>query len=251
MPTAARPGTRALISIRAASELSAALAGADIVDVKEPLQGPLGMASGEVLSEIASGLETAARDDVELSIALGELREWSAERPLVALPRRVKYVKLGLSGMQHVLDWQERWGRLRYRMSESTHAPLEWIAVAYADAEAAEAPPVREVLDVAIRSGCRGLLIDTFDKRSGSLCSHFRPAEIRAVVSEGQRAGLTIALAGRIAWNDVPELLAYRPDILGVRSLVCQAGDRGLAVDPASVDRFRAALRPPENEPEA
>lgn len=247
MPTDARLSPNLLVSIREASELTAALAGADVVDVKEPMHGPLGMAHSSTICAIAAGLETAAQADVDMSVALGELSEWTDDRPPLVLPSRVKYVKLGLSGMHRVPDWQARWSRLRSRLSDSSRPPLEWIAVAYADAATAAAPSLGEVLDAAIQAECRGLLIDTFDKRAGSLCSLLSPADIRHAVKLGQQAGLTVALAGRIAWADVPELLSYRPDILGVRSLVCQAGDRRQTIDIQAVQRLRRLL----NEPEA
>ena len=70
--------TRLLVSVRDASEALAALAGgADIIDVKEPTRGSLGMADGDAVA----GVVEAVGERVPVSAALGELCEWPERSP--------------------------------------------------------------------------------------------------------------------------------------------------------------------------
>jgi hypothetical protein len=81
---------RLLVSVRNAEEaLMAARGGADIIDVKEPSKGSLGRASLENLLAIADALKQQQQhadrvktEPVPLSVALGEVQEWSESSSL-------------------------------------------------------------------------------------------------------------------------------------------------------------------------
>ena len=63
--------TGLLVSVRSADEVAAALeGGADIIDVKEPAKGPLGMAEAEVVAAVVDRV----KGKVPVSAAMGE---WS------------------------------------------------------------------------------------------------------------------------------------------------------------------------------
>src|SRR5215471_6563482 len=111
---------RLLVSVRSAEEAKSALSGgADIIDVKEPNRGPLGLADPNVINEIVK--EVGNR--VPLSVALGE---WH-ERAVLPSLAGVDWAKIGLSGMQ--LDRIEtEW----VNMAESI-LPTCLIGVCYAD----------------------------------------------------------------------------------------------------------------------
>ena len=65
-----------LVSVRDVNEADAAIAGnADIIDVKEPARGSLGMASLESIAAIVSRCRNE-QNAPHCSAALGELQEW-------------------------------------------------------------------------------------------------------------------------------------------------------------------------------
>ncbi len=66
--------------------------------------------------------------------------------------------------------------------------------------------------------------------------------ELQDIISETQAAGLLIALAGRVRRQDLPALLAIRPDIIAVRSAVCRNHDRTATIDEDLVREFCAAM---------
>ena len=116
---------RLLVSVRSVEEALDALAGgASIIDIKEPARGPLGRADTEVWQAIRETLPVG----VCLSVALGELPEWTHQPD----PDRsdfagISYRKLGLAGVGP--DWKVVWAELRERWSEGP----AWVAVVYSD----------------------------------------------------------------------------------------------------------------------
>ena len=79
---------RLLVSVRSPEEAAAAMAGgANIIDVKEPTRGSLGMAGVDVIEAIADQMESFQKtqkrllpkdrspDPIPLSVALGEVIE--------------------------------------------------------------------------------------------------------------------------------------------------------------------------------
>jgi (5-formylfuran-3-yl)methyl phosphate synthase len=232
-----------LVSVRSAIEAQAAVAGgAAIIDVKEPLHGPLGRAEIEVARQVRSAVARAT-----VSVALGELNEWFLSgapqlNPWAAMS--IAYVKLGLSHARP--GWREEWGTLRKRfslVSSRTGLPSPaWIAVVYADWQKAHAPHPSEVLGEALEADtCHGVLFDTWDKEAPSpLDSTWKN------LIDLARDCRSIALAGRIDVKAIERLASLEPDIIAVRGAACKEGDRLGLVDTERVARLaEAAARLP------
>src|SRR4051812_37742249 len=89
-----------LVSVRNIVEARAALAGGcDVLDVKAPERGSLGMAVAEEIERIVCETMAVRRqgpDPIPVSAALGEAREWlDLQLPPPALPHGLTYLKLG------------------------------------------------------------------------------------------------------------------------------------------------------------
>lgn len=222
---------RLLVSVRSPEEAQKALAGgASVIDVKEPEQGPLGRASFETWRAVRE----VVPPDVPLSVALGELPEWS-EAARSAPPDAfagVAFRKLGLA--RSGVNWRRDWRALR----ESNPGP--WIAVAYADWRLAKAPSADEVLDAAVEApDIAGILLDTYTKTGPA----WHPDDWRSWVDRARAGGLTVALAGGLTLEALPQLATLAPDIVAVRGAVCEDGDRGGGIDPRQVAQLAAAVR--------
>ena len=211
-----------LVSVRSPSEALAAVSGgATLIDIKEPANGPLGMADHSVWSAVAEILPA----QIPLSVALGELRE--ADRLQAALPDRVKYAKLGLAGAG--ANWTHAWTDVRSRL-RSPH--VVWVTVAYLDWQVANAPNPDEVLDAAIDDDdCGVILVDTFHKSGASrLDLNWRPW-----VEKARAGGLKVALAGGLTPEAIDRLRGLEPDWFAVRGAACKAGNRTGEIDSALV----------------
>ena len=247
---------RLLVSVRNLAEARSALeAGCDVLDLKEPAAGSLGMVEPATIAGICDFVRTAS-DALPVSVALGEALDWASGPPLPAIVSGISYFKLGTAHLGGSPEWARplafavaQWKNAFYESARHTLAvsrPPEAIAVAYADFERALAPPPEEVIRKAASCGCTGVLIDTFGKSQGRLIDWCDLERLRLVAGQARKLRLTFALAGSLRITDLPELCALEPDLIGIRSAACREGRRGAEIDPDAVRAFRRALASPE-----
>ncbi|MCH2114850.1 MAG: (5-formylfuran-3-yl)methyl phosphate synthase [Pirellulales bacterium] len=225
-----------LVSIRSAAEARIALAGgADWIDMKEPLAGPLGAVEVEVARAIVASV-SARRP---LSAALGELTSWadSRARHLLEVPE-ISVVKLGLSQCTREDNWMRRWTEAA---QEVRAAEKELVAVVYADAQQAQAPPPLEIVSLASACSCRYLLIDTFSKHGASLPTYLSRQSLGEILQLAKKSGLQTVVAGGLVQETLGQLPHGPIDLIGVRGAVCEAG-RSSAMRRDLVERFCGAM---------
>lgn len=234
-------GPKLLVSVRSAQEALDAIAGpVDIIDIKEPSNGPLGMSSLIDMYQIAATVRASA--PIPLSAALGELKDWNLQ-PLPALPPHLTFAKLGLAGMKQEPHWKAIWKQVRTEFDVLRGMPLEWVAVAYADAHKASAPTVSDVMQAALETECRVLLIDTFEKGPQRLLDLLSLDELRNLIQQAHFHQIQIALAGQLHLDDLPQLLPLGADILAIRGAVCEAGQREAGISPAAIQQFLQSIQ--------
>lgn len=229
--------TQLLVSVRDAAEARAALdGGADWIDLKEPANGPL----GAVAATVARDVTEIVAGHASLSAAAGELIDWphSAARELLNV-EGISQLKLGLSGVDDVGDWRRLWKTAQRAIAA---AGKDLVAVAYADAATAHSPAPLQVLEATAAANARWLLIDTFDKSSGTLLELFDGAQLRALFERAQSLGLTTAAAGRLTPAAIEALPLDVVDVVAVRSAAC-GGDRRGSVSTQSVVALQTLLR--------
>ncbi|MFO1045103.1 MAG: (5-formylfuran-3-yl)methyl phosphate synthase [Planctomycetaceae bacterium] len=241
-------GSRLLVSVRSVEEaVRAVTGGADILDVKEPDQGSLGMASLESIQAIADQFQQD-HTQIPLSVALGELRDWLTCEQFPQLPSAVQFAKLGLSGMATESNWQAAWHRVRAMFSRS-QSSLRWVAVAYADHVAADSPTPDEILNSATTAdeagvaGCAGLLIDTFTKTGASLLDYYSVADLQDIAERCHASGLFLAVAGSLTTTAIRDVKSADADIVAVRSAACRNGNRRAEIDELQVAAICKILR--------
>lgn len=229
------------------------------------------MADCAVIAAIAD-CARAFNPGLPVSAALGEAIEWEdSVPPLVA---GIDYLKLGTAGLGTGAGWPGRFAAVQRHLQAHDSPPLrkggtgggqlpvasvvvsrpteprtmtavpprDWIIVAYADCQIANAPEPEDVIADAVQCGCSGVLIDTFSKGDRRLIDWLSPERLNSLAGQARSAELTFALAGRLKLADVSELCAIRPDIVGIRSAACRAGIRTAEIDPDAVRAFRDAL---------
>ena len=217
-----------LVSVRDAAEASAALAGgATIIDVKEPSRGGLGPADPATIAAIAE----VVAEEAAWTMACGELGEGvdaiaaHVRRVLAALPAAAvppSAVKVGLAGLEGT-DWP----RAFHDLLAALPAGPQGMAVAYADWRAVRAPAPRAVVELAAAARCGAVLVDTCDKSAGGLLDCLNADEVASLVADARRAGLRVAVAGRLTMGQIPVVSALGPDIVALRSAVCSNGPEG------------------------
>lgn len=208
-----------LVSVRNPAEARDAVSGgADIIDIKEPSRGPLGMADANTIADIAD----AVAHQTPTSAALGELTDGSHGMD------GVDYFKVGLAHAPQ--NWRDKliaFDRSRF------------VAVAYADHQRVAAPDPHAVLQWAIDHRCAAFLIDTAIKDGSNLFDHLEPAPL---VEAALAANLTIALAGSLRGQSFARAAALNPTIIAVRGAACAHHNRTNTIDSQKVRALREVL---------
>lgn len=233
-------GPRLLVSVRSVEEAQAALAGGcDILDIKEPSRGSLGMADVTVIESICRAVSAGGSKSIPVSVALGETTDWLRNAESPSLPDRLSYCKLGTAKLSARPNWRQRWVEVRRRFQLKNS---DWIAVAYADWQPAESPVPAEIVSAAIETKCAGVLFDTFVKDGRSLLDWVSPDELPELIDQIHASGLFVALAGSLRSEQFPELMELRPDIIAVRTAACAAGDRNGTICTETVSALKSVL---------
>lgn len=227
--------TGLLVSVRSADEVDAALAGgADLIDVKEPTRGALGMAEAEVVAAVVQKVKKR----VPVSAALGDWGPNALTEAHWHLELKLDYVKWGLAGYTPTPGWGEDLLDTRRQLP----AGMEMVAVAYADWEKAKSVPPAELVRFAKRFRFRAFLLDTWTKDGKSLLDFIKPAEIGELVESVQRVGMKAAIGGSLKPEHLKQLKGIAPDWYAVRASACAAGKRDGVIDTARVRKWKEAI---------
>jgi uncharacterized protein (UPF0264 family) len=227
MNVRSRPRTNLLVSVRSAAEAGDALAGgADLIDVKEPLRGPLGRADFSAIQEVL----TVVAGRAPVSVALGELVDWTEG----VVPEGVAFVKWGMSNV--INPTAETLSPYRKKVGNA-----EPVLAAYADHARAQSPPPAEVAEIARQLRFRAFLIDTAVKDGSTLLDWLRPSEIRRLRMDLAKTRVQVALAGSLGVNEIRALAPMAPDWIAVRGVVCDGGRAG-QVNSALVRQVRDVI---------
>ena len=239
-PNAAIARWQWLVSVRDLAEATTAAGfGVDILDLKEPLDGPLAPVSPQTWKSVANWNQTQSGDRQlrpELSAALGE----SHQAMLIArnLPPEFAYAKVGPSDCNNQSQLTNLWSTLRALLPPS----VQLVAVAYADHHAARSLPAIDILHAAARQGFDRILLDTFGKTERSSIDLMTPTRLIEFGTLARKHGLWWSLAGSVKLQQLSrleQLLGEKqssPDCVAIRGDVCDGGRGGNV----SCDRLRA-----------
>lgn len=222
-----------LVSVRDADEVGDALAGgADLVDVKAPERGPLGAPSAETVARVVECVAGRA----PVTVALGEWDE-PGRAPLAAelVGLGASLVKLGLAGACDDRShgaWRRALEALTLAVGDGRRVAL----AAYADSDAAAAPPPGEALEACAAAGIGWLLLDTHNKLGPPLTGIVTVSFLEGFARKARGLGVRLALAGGLGLSELSLLSGLGADCLGVRGGVCQGGRVG------RIDRGRVTL---------
>jgi hypothetical protein len=243
-PSSAMP--QLLVSVQNAHEAKRALAGGcDLLDVKDPSRGSLGMAGRDAIATVVRVAARVPADGtrVPVSVALGEIVDWLDRPVAVKLPRGLDYAKLGTAGIKRDREWIRNWSSVRQMFEAMAEAPFHWIAVAYADWKEAAAPEPKAVVEAAAAAGCHGVLIDTHGKSGRTLTDDLVGKELEQIAVQVRKAGMVLALAGQLRADCLPSLAPAEPDILAIRTAGCRGRQRSGPICTDAVWAFREAIR--------
>ncbi len=239
-----------LVSVKNGPEaIEAIRGGTDILDIKDPNRGPLGMAEPETIQNILDICEQ--HKSIKTSAALGELEDWPDSRLIPDCLNRLDYLKVGPGQCEHLEVWFENLLQLRTRFQNAGINHPHWIAVLYADQKPGTLLDLPRQLQLELTAfklcaySFAGLLIDTAQKQNGSLRTHFSDNFLLKIIKSLHFGGRLCSLAGRLTFQDIETLIkqSILPDYYAVRSAVCNEGDRQSNVECKKVQELKRLLK--------
>ena len=165
-----------------------------------------------------------------VTAAMGELADFTpADGTATAarIPAGVALFKLGLAGCGQSAAWQSRWHTAIAALQANADVPAQAVAVVYADWRAADAPSPQEVLAAAAKVRSPALLVDTWNKTSGSVFDHWPIDELRTFIAQTRTHQLAFVLAGSLSGESFELAIKLAPDLVAVRGAACDAGRDG------------------------
>ncbi|MBK6850238.1 MAG: hypothetical protein IPG93_01175 [Burkholderiales bacterium] len=239
-----QPATRLLVSVRDRAEALIALhGGADFIDLKEPSRGALGgLTTGDiraVLAALAAAQSTMTRPHIKVSATIGD---WvmSAHAEITAAIAAVDacgvdYVKFGVDPEP---DPAAALALVHHLAGTPTCRAGRLVPVLIADRTISA-----ELVDALLALPIPALLLDTADKRGGSLLDRHGPAALAAHLAHvhTRRPDCLAGLAGSLRLNELGQIRELAPGIAGFRGAAC-GGVREGAIDASCVAMLRNGL---------
>jgi hypothetical protein len=197
--------------------------GADIIDVKNPREGSLGANFPWVIRKI---VEIVKKEGKEVSATTGDLPYKPGTASLAALGAAVAgadYIKVGLYGIRNSDEAYDVISAV-VRAVKDYDSSKKVVAASYADHYRISAVSPLDLPAVGSKAGVDGIMIDTAIKDGTTLFDHMNVEDIATFVDRAHENGMFCALAGNLGWNHLKILKELSPDIIGVRTMVCENG---------------------------
>jgi (5-formylfuran-3-yl)methyl phosphate synthase len=210
-----------LVSVRSAAEAETALlAGADIIDAKDPSAGALGAVELDVFADIHGAV--GGRRPV--SAALGDVTIVANAEQLTSsfVARGAGIVKIGFVEVPSEARIREL---IEATVSASGGANV--VAAANADTSSDGSVDAYRLIDIAARAGAKGMLIDTADKAGPGLTALWSGNELSRWIARVHEHGLFAAVAGKLQARDLTGVAESGADVAGVRGAACDGGRNG------------------------
>ncbi len=225
-----------LVSPSSLEEARSACA-ADIIDVKRPAEGSLGANFPWVIRAISE------MTDKPISAAIGDFDNRPGGAALTALGAAASgadYIKCGVMVPQE--DQAACLARAVVRAVKENYPEKKVVIAAYSDFERLGTVSPFTVVPLAAEAGADLVMVDTGKKDGRSTFEFMDEDALSRFVEVGHDAGLGVALAGSLVFDDLPALRRIGPEIIGVRGMVC-GGDRTAQLQEDLVLRAMAAIR--------
>jgi uncharacterized protein (UPF0264 family) len=204
--------------------LEAITGGADIIDVKNPLEGALGANYPWVIRRI----KEITPKNREVSCTLGEVGNFPGSVSLAALGAAslgVDYIKVGLYGIKthgEAVFLLKNVGRA----AKECNPKIKVAVAGYADAEKIGAIDPLLIPEIALEAQVEVAMIDTSVKDGKNLFDYLSKEVLKKFVTSAHAFGLEAALAGSLRKQDLPVVYGLGADIAGLRGAACTNSNR-------------------------
>ncbi|MFX1357498.1 MAG: (5-formylfuran-3-yl)methyl phosphate synthase [Promethearchaeota archaeon] len=197
------------------------------VDCKNPNEGSLGANFPWIIKEMKSLI--SSNDSKLLSATIGDFPNLPGSASLAALGAAVAgadIIKVGLKGPNN----KEQGIYLMKKVVKAVkdyNEDVKIVVAGYADQKRMDSSPEFMLIPtIAADSGSDIAMLDTYIKDGKGLFDFLSINQLIQFKIEAKDYGLKVALAGSLMKRDIVKIREISPDIIGVRSIVCDGYDR-------------------------
>ena len=201
--------------------------GADIIDLKEPIDGALGAVPLNVLHHVVDELW----EKCVISATVGDLPADAStieNKVMQTAETGVDYVKVGMFSERHIEDCLPK-------LIHCANRGIAIIAVFFADMEF----DTDKAINMAKLARLKGVMLDTARKDTRGLLQHKNILQLEYFVNRAKQNDLLIGLAGSLRIEDIPSLLKADPDYIGFRTALCTSKERTNHLDRRAINQVR------------
>ena len=217
-----------LISPRTIEEAKIVIANqVDYIDCKNPMEGSLGANFPWVIKQMKSLIPPDSPQ--LLSATIGDFPNLPGSASLAALGAVVSgadIVKVGLKGPKDEKTGIELMKKV-VKAVKDYDDNIKIVVAGYADRRRMNSSPgFMSIPTIASESGSDIAMLDTYIKDNMGLFDFLTIDQIIQFKNKAKDFNLEVALAGNLRKKDIPLIINIFPDIVGVRSVVCEGYDR-------------------------
>ncbi|MEM2817907.1 MAG: (5-formylfuran-3-yl)methyl phosphate synthase, partial [Archaeoglobaceae archaeon] len=162
----------------------------------------------------------------EVSATTGDMPFKPGTASLAALGAAIAgadYIKVGLYGVKNELEAEEMIKAVVKAVKDYDDTKRVVIA-GYGDFYRINSIDPLKLPSISAKHDADVVMVDTAIKDGTSIFDHMKIEDMRNFVRMAKENGLLCALAGNLSWNHIGTLKELSPDIIGVRTIVCESG---------------------------
>ena len=201
--------------------------GVDFIDCKNPSEGSLGANFPWIIKQMKDLIQFNVSQ--LLSATIGDFPNLPGSASLAALGAAVAgadIIKIGLKGPTTENECIFLMNKV-VKAVKDYNKNIKIVAAGYADKIRMESSPDFLSLPViAAKSGADIVMLDTYIKDGKGLFDFLNIEQLKLFKDKAKEFNLEVALAGNLRKDSLPKIKEIWPDIIGVRSLVCEGYDR-------------------------
>ena len=199
----------------------------DFVDCKNPSEGSLGANFPWIIKQMKNLIQFSGSQ--LLSATIGDFPNLPGTASLAALGAAVAgadIIKIGLKGPTTENECIFLMNKV-VKAVKDYNKNIKVVAAGYADKIRMESSPDFLSLPViAAKSGADIVMLDTYVKDGKGLFDFLTVDQLKLFKVKAKELDLDVALAGNLRKESLSKIKEIVPDIIGVRSIVCEGYDR-------------------------
>ncbi|MFX1337094.1 MAG: (5-formylfuran-3-yl)methyl phosphate synthase [Promethearchaeota archaeon] len=201
--------------------------GVKYIDCKNPREGSLGANFPWIIKAMKDLIPIHSSQ--LLSATIGDFPYLPGSASLAALGAAVAgadIIKVGLKGPRNELEGIKLMKNV-VKAVKDFNKKIMVVVAGYADrSRMKSSPDFLAIPTIAAESGSDFAMLDTYIKDEKGLFDFLDIEQLIEFKEKAQDSNLKVALAGKIKYNDLVKIKQISPDLIGVRSIVCEGYDR-------------------------